>query len=143
VAAAPGDQVDRVGRDLALAAAEAGGDVLLESTSGRRERVAGGRLGEPAGRPRRAAEAADLAIVCTDPPANDPRVVLRARSASAAVVVLTRGRTGFDAARQTADLLRLAGIEVAAAVLKLDARPVPAWARLRQRLGRQTAPASS
>jgi hypothetical protein len=50
-------------------------------------------------------------------PTVDPRTLLRARTASAAVVVATRGRTAGSDARRTAHLLRRAGAEVRAAVL--------------------------
>jgi hypothetical protein len=50
-------------------------------------------------------------------PTVDPRTLLRARTASAAVLVATRGRTAGADARRTAHLLRRAGAEVRAAVL--------------------------
>jgi capsular polysaccharide biosynthesis protein len=50
-------------------------------------------------------------------PTVDPRTLLRAKTASAAVLVATRGRTAGADARRTAHLLRRAGAEVRAAVL--------------------------
>jgi capsular polysaccharide biosynthesis protein len=50
-------------------------------------------------------------------PTVDPRTLLRARTASAAIVVATRGRTAGADARRTAHLLRRAGADVRAAVL--------------------------
>ena len=53
-----------------------------------------------------------------------PRAASLAPAVDAAIVVATRDRAGLAETRRTAELLRLAGIEVAGAIL--TRRPAPA-----------------
>lgn len=90
-----------------------------------------GAEGPPA-EPGRPQDEIDVAIHCSLPPMRD-RTVERLRPApDRAIVVATKGRTTFDAARRTAGLLRAVGVEVAAAIL-LPARMQSASVRARQR----------
>jgi capsular polysaccharide biosynthesis protein len=101
---------------LLLNAGTGGGtpdDVLVVAAS--RHDAAGGvgddlaRAAAEMGRP--------MTVSVAAAPTVDPRTLLRARMASAAVLVATRGRTAGADARRTAHLLRRAGAEVRAAIL--------------------------
>lgn len=85
-----------------------------------------------------------MTVAGAPPPVTDPTTLVRARTASAAVVVATRGRTPAEDVRRTAQLLRRAGVGVGAAVLQPDrAEPRIGRAALRRLLGGMKPAASS
>jgi len=59
----------------------------------------------------------DLALVAVPSPDISPAAVMLGRTSPHAALVATRGVTRFGEARRTADLLRQAGVDVAAGIL--------------------------
>lgn len=62
----------------------------------------------------------DLTIILTPPPDSHPAAVSLTSIGDIAVVVATAGATRFSDVKRTSEILRLAGIEVAAAILAVD-----------------------
>ncbi|HEY7200374.1 MAG TPA: Wzz/FepE/Etk N-terminal domain-containing protein [Candidatus Dormibacteraeota bacterium] len=85
-----------------------------------------------------------MTVTAAPAPAVDPSTLVRARTASAAIVVATRGRTETADVHRTAHLLRRAGVRVGAAVLLPDRRVAAlSWTGLRRRLSGPEPAASS
>jgi hypothetical protein len=63
----------------------------------------------------------DLVITLAPPPDANPIAISLARSGEVAIVVATARITRFSQVKRTAETLRLAGIDVAAAILSIDA----------------------
>lgn len=63
----------------------------------------------------------DLTVMSAPSPDHDPTAVTAARTADVAIVVATARSTRFGDVRRTVDTLRLAGIQVVASVLTVDA----------------------
>ena len=62
----------------------------------------------------------DLVITLVPPPDANPIALSLARSGEVAVVVATAGSTRFSQVRRTAEALRLAGVDIAAAILSIN-----------------------
>ncbi len=132
VGSSPGDAVHDVGLAVANGASEIGRRVRLVTT----EPVA-----EPAAEAEEEAAEVDLVVTCAKAPTLDPKSLLLVKGADAAVLVATRARTEFDDARRTAELLRLAGVRLQAAVLL--PRPPRSLLARRPNLRLKSAPALS
>ena len=151
VAASPRDRVRAVAAGLGMAAVNAGQKVLVidaEAHTYVMQRQAGKNgsmmtiVSSPATHEGVVDDESltdrdkyDLTIISAPSPEHDPTAVTMARTADVAVIVATARTTRAGEVRQTAETMRLAGIQIAAGILAVDT------AGAEQRSERDNAPA--